>query len=735
MSYPNPNDYDFNHFIFSSQEPSTSTSAELLFSQTTQPSLVSTQFVQDEILNATNQGDEPPNRNDINNPKLSSMAKLSLNSFLNFDKESTTPQNIEVPDPIANNNSTLNLEFASEIPTSLTGYRSHVTPLASPSQPSSLNFQQNNSLNTFNSVYSSSGFDLLSILAYIANRPNPQIDLGPVDMSCALLVVDARKFDFPIVYCSKPFEFLTGYNEKEIIGRNCRFLQAPDGHVSLGSRRRFCDNQSVYQIKHHMMQGKESQVSLVNYKKGGQPFINLVTVVPISLDGEEVSYFVGFQVDLVEQPNAILERMKDGTFAVNYSHLNIPPSCSNSLFNGFPEFQSNNRKTFTPVFPATAEIFDIMGTTQTDESSLQVWNQILLENSDDFIHVISLKGIFLYCSKSCQKLLGYEPEELLGQSISKVCHPSDLVPVMRELKEASNHSEPISFIYRAKKKSSDYIWIEVQGKLHSDQGKGRKSVVLTARPRTVYQLSRDAVSITGGIQENEFWAKLSLDGLYLFVTSSCQNILGVAPDELISTSLYQLVRSDRTTALTRALEQARNGTTVRLRHHIQSKRGQYVEVMSTFFPGEKTSLGKPGFIICRSRDYHHGDEGSSPCSSVSSTEPSPQTNQLASENDNLFDMLLTSRSSTWQYELHQLRLMNKKMKDALESIETSKKSKKRKVSPSSYKECSLCSRRSQDWQRSQGMIYCRDCIMIEQAGGTAQTMVYANSDLSSSPHA
>ena len=56
-----------------------------------------------------------------------------------------------------------------------------------------------------------------------------------------------------------------------------------------------------------------------------QPFVNLITVIPITNDNNEVAFFVGLQVDLVEQPNAILEKMKDGTYLVNYQQMNIPP--------------------------------------------------------------------------------------------------------------------------------------------------------------------------------------------------------------------------------------------------------------------------------------------------------------------------------------------------------------------------------------------------------------------------
>jgi PAS domain-containing protein len=66
------------------------------------------------------------------------------------------------------------------------------------------------------------------------------------------------------------FERLTGYTPSEVIGKNCRFLQAPDGRVAIGSRRKYTDNTTVYHIKTHMVQGKESQSSIINYQKTGQ---------------------------------------------------------------------------------------------------------------------------------------------------------------------------------------------------------------------------------------------------------------------------------------------------------------------------------------------------------------------------------------------------------------------------------------------------------------------------------
>lgn len=347
---------------------------------------------------------------------------------------------------------------------------------------------------------------------------------------------------------------------------------------------------------------------------------------------------------------------------------------------GFFDRASNAGEERLPTsapFTASPEIFDLIGTEPDDALCAQLWGQMLLDNSNDFVHVLSLKGVFLYCSASVKTLLQYDPEELLGQNLFQTCHPNDVTPVMREIKESANMSDAISFVYRARAKDGSYLWMESHGRLHREQSKERKCVVLSARPRPIYELSRKAVQITGGTDQNEFWAKMSLDGTYLFVTSTCQHVLGVPPDELISTSLYQLVRSDRATALTRALLQVRDGATVRFRHHIRNRRGQYVEMVSTFFPGERPLSGKPSYVICRSREWSHANTDTLPeTASVYLEDPPLETSESGgSETDNMFEVLSTSRSTTWQYEMHQLRVVNRKMREILESLKTKAKVK------------------------------------------------------------
>jgi len=43
-----------------------------------------------------------------------------------------------------------------------------------------------------------------------------------------IIITDNLQHDNPIIYCNKAFENISGYSHDEIIGHNCRFLQAQD---------------------------------------------------------------------------------------------------------------------------------------------------------------------------------------------------------------------------------------------------------------------------------------------------------------------------------------------------------------------------------------------------------------------------------------------------------------------------------------------------------------------------
>ncbi|CAE6412015.1 White collar 1 protein OS=Neurospora crassa (strain ATCC 24698 / 74-OR23-1A / CBS 708,71 / DSM 1257 / FGSC 987) GN=wc-1 PE=2 SV=2 [Rhizoctonia solani AG-1 IB] len=568
-------------------------------------------------------------------------------------------------------------------------------------------------------LYSTSGFDMLGVLARVASRPNPKIVLGPVDLTCSFTVVDIKRYDHPIVYASPTFHRLTGYEQHEIMGRNCRFLQAPNGKVERGSTRTYTDNAAVAHFKKSLSADKECQASLINYRKNGQPFINLVSIIPITWDSEDIRYHVGFQVDLVDQPHAILQTMRDGSYIVNYSLQSHPQP---TLSPGRDRLGALNPE-LRRIIASTMSTGGFSG----EEHERQDLNMMLLENSDDFIHVLSLKGSFLYVSPSVRHILEYEPEELIGKSISDVTHPSDIVPVMRELKESStivqgNASGPVQktvdLLLRVRRKTSGYVWIESQGRLHVEPGKGRKAIILSGRKKEVPRLQWSSIARAGGLGDKEFWVQMSVDGLVLIASSGVHEIMGYTPDEFLGTNLIVdhlleewkpsiLGRLAAAISPTRAISFASESTRRPeanldptapeiARCVMISRQGQQITVDVCFYPplaslddgppgATPMTKAGPASLVCQvkvvSPDSAMGRPRSGTMSSMSGNNntaandflQSGVTDQLQGHivhdlSSNVFEELETTRSTSWQYELQQLKISNKRMKDEVDSL-------------------------------------------------------------------
>nr|AML76571.1 putative LOV domain-containing protein [Posidonia australis] len=101
------------------------------------------------------------------------------------------------------------------------------------------------------------------------------------------VVSDAMKPDYPIVYASAGFFSMTGYSSKEVIGRNCRFLQGSDTAQN-----------EVAKIREAVRTGKSYCGRLLNYKKNGTPFWNLLTITPVKDNDGKLIKFIGMQVDV-----------------------------------------------------------------------------------------------------------------------------------------------------------------------------------------------------------------------------------------------------------------------------------------------------------------------------------------------------------------------------------------------------------------------------------------------------
>ena len=82
---------------------------------------------------------------------------------------------------------------------------------------------------------------------------------------------------------------MTGYTRREVLGRNCRFLQGPD-----------TEPESIAVIQRTLSKGEDCHVLLTNYRKSGSKFKNLLSMRPVHDADDVYRYVIGVQFEVVD---------------------------------------------------------------------------------------------------------------------------------------------------------------------------------------------------------------------------------------------------------------------------------------------------------------------------------------------------------------------------------------------------------------------------------------------------
>ena len=105
-----------------------------------------------------------------------------------------------------------------------------------------------------------------------------------------MVVTDPRQPDNPIVFVNRAFLDLTLYEEKDLLGRNCRLLQGPE-----------TDRDTVEEIRTALCERRAIALDILNYKADGTPFWNALYIGPIFDQDGELLYFFASQLDITQR--------------------------------------------------------------------------------------------------------------------------------------------------------------------------------------------------------------------------------------------------------------------------------------------------------------------------------------------------------------------------------------------------------------------------------------------------
>ena len=117
--------------------------------------------------------------------------------------------------------------------------------------------------------------DERDLIDAVARSPLPMVASNP------------RRRDNPLEFVNDAFCRLTGYTERDVVGRNCRFLAG----TGVPSTR-------VRPVREAIRARRPVLAELVNYRRDGSAFRNGVMITPLIGPGDGVDWFLGSQVDL-----------------------------------------------------------------------------------------------------------------------------------------------------------------------------------------------------------------------------------------------------------------------------------------------------------------------------------------------------------------------------------------------------------------------------------------------------
>lgn len=101
-----------------------------------------------------------------------------------------------------------------------------------------------------------------------------------------VLITDCQQPDDPIVYVNKHFLQMSGYDESEILGKNCRFMQGEE-----------TDPESLKKLAIAMKSRQPVTVEMINYRKNGQQFTNELTISPVKNQNGDVTHCIGLEIE------------------------------------------------------------------------------------------------------------------------------------------------------------------------------------------------------------------------------------------------------------------------------------------------------------------------------------------------------------------------------------------------------------------------------------------------------
>ncbi len=177
----------------------------------------------------------------------------------------------------------------------------------------------------------------------------------------------------------------------------------------------------------------------------------------------------------------------------------------------------------------------------------------ITENMYDLLCYTDIQGRYLYLTPSYKRVLGYDPLDLLGESVFERVHPEDLEHVVKEFQKAITSRMSGQAELRYRHADGRYIWIHSTGTVITNELGEPVGAVINTRDITERREAEQALheseekyrTLVESIQDGVF---LVQDARVLFTNAAFAEMIGRIPDEVIGGDFRMLIApEDRST--------------------------------------------------------------------------------------------------------------------------------------------------------------------------------------------
>ncbi len=170
----------------------------------------------------------------------------------------------------------------------------------------------------------------------------------------------------------------------------------------------------------------------------------------------------------------------------------------------------------------------------------------MVQHGADFVLCLDAGGIVRFASDSARRVMGVEPEDLVGRHAAWRVHPEDLPSVGGLLEQLLRGIiAEAAADFRVLHTDGSWKWVAATG-ANMLQDPGVEAVVISARDITERREAKEhlfaAQQTLKAISDNapDLISRISPEGRFVFVSSALGRVLGVRPEQVLGRSLDEM---------------------------------------------------------------------------------------------------------------------------------------------------------------------------------------------------